>query len=99
MMRLSSLIYLLGGALLALPAGADKGANPIEKIIGLMTRLQGQLVADEEREQQAYKEYQKYCTDSSFAKKEEIVQSTAEKATLTAEISKYASDIKTSEGK
>jgi len=92
------LCCLLGGLLIASPAGAAR-ANPIEKIIGLLTRLQGQLVADGETEADAYKKFNQYCQDSSFSKKEEIKSAKAEKEMLEAEISKAASDIKTSIGK
>lgn len=84
--------------MLASPAGATR-ANPIEKIIGVLTRLQGQLVQDGESEASAYKKYSKYCEDSSFSKKEEIKSAKSEKDMLQAEIAKAASDIKTSEGK
>lgn len=88
-------IHLL---LLDSQAGAARG-SPIEKIIGLITRLQGQLVQDEEAELAAYNKYKVYCNDASFAKSEEIKAAKAEKAMLDAEILKSSSDITTSEGK
>jgi len=96
--RLSFFFYIHGLLLFDSPAGAARG-SPIEKIIGLITRLQGQLVQDEEAELAAYNKYTSYCQDSSFAKSEEIKSAKAEKAMLDAEILKSASDIKTSEGK
>lgn len=91
--RLSYMVYLLGG-LFASPASAARG-NPIEKIIGLLTRLQGQLVEDQETEAAAYKNYHAYCDDSAFNKKEEIRAAASEKELLTAEIAKSQSDITT----
>jgi len=91
----------LGGVLLSVltsPAGAAKG-NPIEQVVALMTRLQGQLVQDGETEAAAFKKYTEYCSDASFNKQEEIKSAKAEKEMLEAQISKSASDIKTSTGK
>merc|ERR1719446_1282613 len=96
--RLGLFVYVHGIFLLISPAGAARG-NPIEKVIGLITRLQGQLVQDEETERAAYNKYLSYCKDSSFAKSEEIKAAKAEKAMLDAEILKCSSDIKTSVGK
>jgi len=96
--RLSFFVLIHGLVLLVSPAGAARG-SPIEKIIGLLTRLQGQLVQDEETERAAYNKYLSYCQDASFAKGEEIKAAKAEKALLDAEILKSASDIKTSSGK
>jgi len=95
--RLCFLVYTLGG-FFASPAAAAR-ANPIEKIIGLLTRLQGQLVQDQETEQKAYGKFRTYCQDSSFAKKEEIKAAKSEKDMLTAQIAKATSDIATSTGK
>lgn len=84
--------------LVASLAGAAK-QNPIEKIIGLLTKLQGQLVQDEETESAAYGKYKTYCQDASFSKAEEIKKAKSEKDMLTAQIAKATSDIETSTGK
>jgi hypothetical protein len=95
--RLYISVYLLGGWL-ASPACATD-ANPIEKIVALLTRLQGQLIQDGEIEAVAYEKYHAYCEEAAHNKKEEISAAQAEKDMLTAVVAKAGSDITTSTGK
>lgn len=80
------------------PAGAAR-LNPIEKIIDLLTKLQGQLVNDGEIEEAAFKKYSDYCSKAATSKGGEIESAKEEKDMLQATISKAASDVVTSTGK
>eukprot|EP00746_Dinoflagellata_sp_MGD_P150963 gnl/MRDRNA2_/MRDRNA2_82704_c0_seq3.p1 gnl/MRDRNA2_/MRDRNA2_82704_c0~~gnl/MRDRNA2_/MRDRNA2_82704_c0_seq3.p1 ORF type:complete len:699 (+),score=234.66 gnl/MRDRNA2_/MRDRNA2_82704_c0_seq3:64-2160(+) len=75
--------------LMAMPSRAD----PIQKIIELITEFQGKIIRDGEVEQKAYEEYFEWCDDASKEKEFEVKTATDKKAKLEATIKKAASDI------
>jgi len=92
------LCVLVGSAHVSL-LHAARQQNPIEKIVSLLTKLQGQVVEDGEVEAVAYEKYKTYCQDSTFQKNQEIKTGKSKKEDLEATISKATSDMKTSTGR
>jgi len=68
-------------------------ANPISKVIEMLSALEGKIIKDGEAEQKAYEEYFEWCDDASKEKMFEVKTATDKKAKLEATIKKAASDI------
>jgi hypothetical protein len=79
--------------LVILALGCPASADPIQKIIELITEFQGKIIRDGEVEQKAYDEYFEWCDDASKSKSFELKTSTAKAEKLTAILQKAASDI------
>jgi len=68
-------------------------ANPIAKVIELLSSLEAKIMKDGEAEQKVYEEYFEWCDDASKEKQFEVKTATDKKAKLEATIKKAASDI------
>merc|ERR1719440_1077803 len=78
------------------PTSADKvlaKANPIEKVLELLSNLQAKVVAEGEEAQKLYEEFAEWCEDEAKQKQFEIKTGEAEKEDLEATIAKAGSDI------
>jgi len=73
-------------------AVAADGANPLQKVIQLLTDLQGKVIADGEREQKTYNRFVGWCGKSATEKQRSIKELSARKEDLQARISKADSD-------
>merc|ERR1719327_2611047 len=82
---------LLGLLMIISPASVS--ADPIQKIIELITEFQGKIIRDGEVEQKAYDEYFEWCDDASKEKIFELKTATAKAEKLTATLEKATSDI------
>lgn len=89
-----ALALLLVLHLCARAAGAETedGNNPLQKVINLMTTLQGTIISDGEEEQKTYAAFTKWCGKSADEKKQEIKEGSALKEELEARIGKVTSD-------
>lgn len=81
--------------LFALAAGAQ--VSPLAKVYELIHNLHESIIADGEKEQQAYKKLYDYCGHSSNNLQFEIETATNLKDKLSAKISKLSSDIEVGE--
>lgn len=72
-------------------------ANPIEKVLELISNLQAKVVAEGEEAQKLYEEFSEYCEDEAKQKQFEIKTGEAEKEKLEATIAKANSDIEGAE--
>jgi chromosome segregation ATPase len=68
-------------------------ANPISKILDLLSGLRSKVVSDGEAEQKSYEEFSKWCKDESTEKKFEIEDGRNQVDSLTATIEKAAATI------
>merc|ERR1719247_1103425 len=68
-------------------------ANPIEKVLELISNLQAKIVAEGEEAQKLYEEFAEWCEDESKQKQFEIKTGEGQKEELEATISKATSDI------
>merc|ERR1719199_1283761 len=76
----------------ASPAAASQ-ANPIEKILEMISDLQAKVIAEGEDAQKEYDEYSEWCEDRSTQLGFEIKTGKAEKAELEATIEEETSTI------
>lgn len=91
-MKLCAGLVILGLAACDLLSGADGASvNPIQKVIELISGLQGKVIKDGEAAQKAYEEFADWCKDSSVEKKQEIKDGVAQKESLEAIIAKAES--------
>jgi hypothetical protein len=90
----SSLVVTM--VLLVTPALSD---NPIQKVVQLLTELEGKIMKDGEVEQKAYEEYVDWCQNGAQDKHWEIKTAKAEIEDLEATISKEAAIIDSSTSK
>merc|ERR1719364_641519 len=74
------------------PVVADQ-ANPMEKVIELISSLEAKLMKEGEMAEKAYKEFFEWCDDAAKNTQFEIKTATAEKEKLEATIAKATSDI------
>merc|ERR1719310_762144 len=72
-------------------AEADR-SSPLQKVITLMTSLQGQVIREGEMAQTAYQKYSDWCEKTSKEKQFEISDGKDAKEDLEAVIDKAASD-------
>jgi len=79
-------------ALLLLVA-TTASANPIGKVIEMLTELEIKIMKDGESEQKVYEEYFEWCDDAAKEKGFELKTATDKKAKLDATIGKAKSDI------
>jgi len=85
-------------ALLSSPAVADDAdANPISKVIELLSALEAKIMKDGEAEAKAYKDFFEWCDDAAKEKGFTLKTETAKKLKLEATINKAKSDIEDAE--
>jgi len=82
----------LGVALLFL-AASMASADPIAKVITMLSELEGKILKDGEIEQKTYEEYFEWCDDVAKEKAYEVETATSKKNKLEATIKKSVSDI------
>jgi hypothetical protein len=68
-------------------------ANPIAKVIEMLSELEGKILKDGEVEEKAFKEYFEWCDDAAKEKGFEVKTASSKKAKLEATIKKAVSDI------
>jgi chromosome segregation ATPase len=68
-------------------------SNPVQKVIELLTQLEGKVIKDGEAEQKAFEEYAEWCETGAKDKEWEIKTAKSEIEDLEATISKAGSDI------
>merc|ERR1719364_90018 len=73
------------------PVVADQ-ANPMEKVIELISSLEAKLMKEGEMAEKAYKEFFEWCDDAAKNTQFEIKTAKAEKEKLEATIAKATSD-------
>merc|ERR1740117_1436509 len=78
---------------LFLLVAATANANPIAKVITMLSELEGKIMKDGETEQKVYEEYFEWCDDAAKEKGFELKTATDKKAKLDATIGKAKSDI------
>merc|ERR1719262_777344 len=74
-------------------ATTNSKANPIEKVIELISNLQAKVVSEGEDAQKLYEEFAEWCEDEAEQKQFEIKTGEAEKEELEATIAKASADI------
>jgi len=67
--------------------------DPIQKVVSLITELQGKVSRDGEAEEAVYKEFFEWCDDDSKEKGFQIKTASAKKEKLDATISEASSDV------
>jgi len=82
---------LLVLALLALTAAEQ--ANPIQKVIEMLSALQAKIMKEGEAEEKAYKEFFEWCDSAAKETQFEVKTAQAQKEKLEATIAKAISDI------
>lgn len=99
MLRATSHVWLFLSLFLAFPQqflAVDEenagGSSPLQKVVELMTSLQGKVISDGQRSAANYKSYVSWCKDNAFNKKAEISQGVNLKDKLMAKIAKSKSD-------
>jgi chromosome segregation ATPase len=78
---------------------ASESVNPIQKVLELLTELEGKVIKDGEAEQKAYEEYVEWCETGARDKQFEIKTAKADIEDLEATISKAKSIIEVSTAK
>jgi len=72
--------------------GTASDGSPLQKVVALMTQLQGQVIGEGELAQQTYKKYSNWCDRTSKEKTFEITQGVDAKSDMEAAIEKSISD-------
>merc|ERR1719298_347405 len=72
-------------------------ANPISKVIELLSALEAKIMKDGEAEEKAFKDYFEWCDDASKEKGFVLKTESAKKEKLEATIGKAKSDIEDAE--
>mmetsp|Transcript_6998 Transcript_6998/g.19891 ORF Transcript_6998/g.19891 Transcript_6998/m.19891 type:complete len:735 (-) Transcript_6998:94-2298(-) len=85
-------VFIARARFFAEGADATDGANPLQKVIMLLTGLQGKVIADGERQQKAYNSFVNWCGKSAKEKQTSIKEGSAKKEDLQANIAKAQSD-------
>lgn len=96
MMPLAAILLwpsLVAAADSAAATKAAAAANPVQKAIQLLTKLQGEVVTNGEEALAEYKVFAKWCKDESTAKQREIGDGQNQKDSLEATIEKAVNDI------
>jgi chromosome segregation ATPase len=83
-------------ALLSTPVDADN-ANPISKVIELLSSLEAKIMKDGENEAKAYKDFFEWCDNASRENGFLLKTETAKKEKLESTIAKAKSDIESAE--
>jgi len=78
--------------LVGTPVVSAEEANPLGKVLELMSSLTAKITAEGEAEAKAYKEYVEWCDDAASNVKNEIKTATSKKETLEATIAKATDD-------
>jgi len=86
-------LLLLAGAVSA------EDANPLGKVLDLMSSLSAKITAEGEAEAKAYKEYVEWCDDAAANVKNDIKTASSKKESLEATIAKAADDSSASASK
>merc|ERR1719262_1585846 len=89
-MKLFVCVLLLSSA-----SATSHEANPVQKIIELLTSLESKIIKDGEVEQKAFEEYAEWCETGAKDKEYEIKTAKSEIEDLSATITKADSDIDT----
>lgn len=87
------LVALLRDAMITAATKEVAVSNPLQKVIELMSNLQGEVIADGEREQKTYREYVQWCKESAFERQHEIKDRIAKEDQLEAAIEKAGTDV------
>eukprot|EP00929_Paragymnodinium_shiwhaense_P084459 TRINITY_DN4515_c1_g1_i1.p1 TRINITY_DN4515_c1_g1~~TRINITY_DN4515_c1_g1_i1.p1 ORF type:complete len:740 (+),score=286.02 TRINITY_DN4515_c1_g1_i1:94-2313(+) len=74
-------------------------ANPIEKVLELFEKIEGQVKTDGENEEKAYKKYFEWCDDTSAEKANEIKMLTSQKERHEAELAEANAHVSAAEEK
>jgi len=72
--------------------GTAPDGSPLQKVVALMTQLQGQVIGEGELAQQTYKKYSNWCDRTSKEKTFEITQGMDAKSDMESAIEKSISD-------
>jgi len=88
-----SLVALSFATLSITVHGADSSGSPLQKVVALMTQLQGQVIGEGELASQTYKKYSTWCERQSREKQFEITQGIDQKSDMEASIEKSVSDM------
>merc|ERR1719321_1207280 len=97
MMRLAVLLSILACSAPLAQAGkslSQAQANPIEKVIEMISELEQKIIGEGEAAQKVYDEFAEWCEEESKNLQYEIKTGKAEAEELTATIDKAVSDIK-----
>merc|ERR1719321_1380386 len=97
MMRLAVLLSILACSAPLAQAGkslSQAQANPIEKVIEMISELEQKVIGEGEAAQKLYDEFSEWCEEESKNLQFEIKTGKAEAEALTATIDKAVSDIK-----
>jgi len=86
-------LFLCFLALVMSPAAVANNANPISKVIELLSALEAKIMKDGENEAKAYKDYFEWCDDAAKEKGFLLKTATADKEKLESVIGKAKSDI------
>lgn len=89
-------LALCGALPFAAGTQARAAANPVQKVIQLLTELQGKVIAEGEAAHKTYNEFVDWCGKTSMEKQNEIKNGAATQEQLEAEIAKAASIIEDS---
>jgi len=84
--------FICSLALLAFPVTVAEKANPISKVIELLSALEAKLMKDGEAEEKAYKDYFEWCDDAAKEKGFVMKTESAKKEKLEATIIKAKDD-------
>merc|ERR1719311_895520 len=93
----SAMLFLL--ACVAVSPATASQANPIEKILEMISDLQAKVISEGEDAQKEYDEYAEWCEDRSTKLGFEIKTGKAEKAELEAVIEEESATIAALESK
>jgi len=88
-MKMASLFLLF--ALVAVSSASQ--TNPIQKVIELITGLEGKIIKEGEAEQKAYEEFFSWCDDAAKNKQFDLKTAQSSKEKLEATIKKAESDV------
>jgi len=80
-------------------ACAAAAGNPVEKVLQLLTQLQGKVVHEGEVEQAQYEKFVEWCEENAKQKQYEIKNGVSMVESLTAVIEKATADVQTAESK
>merc|ERR1719171_2459680 len=99
MMQSTMILSLIFSTSLVQASSVQTSANPIEKVIEMMSELQQKIIKEGEAAQKIYDELAEWCEEESKNLQFEIKTGKAQAEELTSTIEKAVSDIKAGEEK